>query len=291
MAAGCRPRLGDSRSMSRLLLLSELHPALDEFVAGAGLVGVLPDAGDAIGEPEIAERARAHLRRAGAQLVDVDLDADVAAQLGRIEVLVVTGGDPAALNVRLRRTGGGALIVAAVREGRLAYAGLSAGSIVAGPSLAPQIDVGILDLPTGPALDALALTDVHVLVHHGRRGRDGLHARALERHGVTRTLVTLADADGLLIVDGDPELFGPQRGDRLRSALPRDAPALAAILDDIDWPERLTRPGVVVDTRDGTVRGVLAVGRRTLTSLGVPPGTPGVEERLRAWAVAATVAG
>lgn len=272
---------------SRVLLLSELHPALDAFVAGAGLVGVLPDAGDAIGEPAIAEQARAHLRRAGAHLVDVGLDGDVVAQLDRLDMLVVTGGDPAALNARLRGTGAGELIAAAVRGG-LGYAGLSAGAMVAGPSLAPQVDVDPAELPSGDMLRSLALTDVHVLVHHGRRGRDGLHARALERHGVEATLVPLADADGLLLRDGVAELFGPQRGDRLRSALPQDAPVLAGLLAQVDWPVRLAHPGVVVATRDGVVRGVLAVGKRTLTNLGVAPDAAEVEARLRAWAVAAT---
>ena len=260
---------GTIPAVPRLLLLSELHPALDEEVAGTGLVGVLPDAGDAIGEPEIAEQARAHLRRAGADLVDIDLDGDVCAQLGRIEVLVVTGGDPAALNVRLRRTGGGGLIAAAVRADALRYVGLSAGSMVAGPSLAPHLDSDPEDLPSGDALRGLGLTDVHVLVHHGRRGREGLHARAMVRHATGATLVPLADADGLRLRDGAAELFGPQRGDRLRSSLPADAPALAAILDDVDWTERLQHPGVVVSTRDGTVNGLLALGKRTMTNLGV----------------------
>lgn len=273
--------------MPRLLLLSELHPALDDFVAGAGLVGVLPDAGDAIGEPAIADQARAHLRRAGAHTVDVDLDGDMEAQLERLDVLVVTGGDAAALGARLRSTGAGALIALAVRGG-LHYAGLSAGAMVAGPSLAPHVDVDPSELPPGEALRGLELTAIHVLVHHGRDGRAAPHTRALERYGTHATLVPLADADGILVGEGVPELFGPQRGERLRSALPGDAPALAGLLDDVDWPDRLSRPGVVVATHDGDLRGVLALGKRTLTSLGVPPGALDVERRLRAWAVAAT---
>lgn len=241
--------------MPRLLLLSELHPALDAFVAGAGLVGVLPDAGDAVGEPAIAEEARAHLRRAGAHLVDVDLDADVPAQLERLEVLVVTGGDPSILASRLRRTGAGAHVVAAVAGG-LRYAGLSAGAMVAGPGLGPHVDAKPDELPPGPALAALGLTPIHVLPHHGRRGRDGLHARAIDRHAATATLVPLADADGILVRDGEPELFGPQRGERLRSALPGDAPALAALAPDADWPGRLAGPGVVVATRDGALHAI-----------------------------------
>ena len=267
--------------MSRLLLLSELHPELDAFVAGAGLVGVLPDAGDAIGEPQIADQARAHLRRGGAHLVDVDLDGDVSAQLARIEVLVVTGGDPAALNVRLKRTGGGERIAEAVRTGALRYAGLSAGSMVAGPSLAPHLDVDLEDLPPGGSLQALGLTDVHLLVHHGRRGRDGLHARALQRHGARALVIPIADADGLHVREGVPELFGPQRGDRLRSALPQDRDALAALLPDA----RTDQPGVIVATRDGMVRGAVDLGAPE--AVGVLPDARGVEERLRAFAAAA----
>ncbi len=265
--------------MSRLLLLSELHPELDAFVAGAGLVGVLPDAGDAIGEPEIAEQARGHLRRAGAHLVDLDLDGDVAAQLARIEVLVVTGGDPAALNVRLKRTGGGALIADAVRSGALRYVGLSAGSMVAGPSLAPHMDVDLEDLPPGGSLQALGLTEVELLVHHGRRGRDGLHARALQRHGRHSYVVPIADADGLHVRDGVPELFGPQRGDRLRSALPQDVPALDALLPDVGWSRRLAAPGVLVATRDGVVRGVVDIDAPE--RLAAAPDAARVAERLQ----------
>lgn len=256
----------------RLLLLSELHPALDAFVAGAGLVGVLPDAG--IDDPQIAEDARKHLRRAGAELTDIDLDGDVAAQLATVEVLVVTGGDPAVLNTRLKRTAGGALIAEAVRDGGLAYVGLSAGSMVAGPSLAPHLDADPEDLLPGGALDALGLTDVCVLVHHGRRGRDGLHARALQRYARTRRLVPLADADGLRVTGDRVELFGPQRGDRLRSALPTDAPALQALVP-LDGP-------VVLSTRDGALRGAIALGEPPRVA--VLPEAHGLEERLRAWA-------
>ncbi len=188
--------------MSRLLLLSELHPALDAFVAGAGLVGVLPDAGDLVGEPEIAERARQHLRRAGAHVVDLDLDGDVPVQLERLDVLVVTGGAPDVLGARLRRTGGGAAIVAAVASGALAYAGISAGAMVAGPSLAPHLDVDPEDLPPGPALAGLGLTELHVLPHDGQPGREGLHRRARDRHGAALELAPLGDADALLVVDG-----------------------------------------------------------------------------------------
>lgn len=187
--------------MSRLLLLSELHLALDAFVAGAGLVGVISDAGDLIGEPQIAERAREHLRRAGAHVVDVDLDGDVPAQLGRLDVLVVTGGAPDLLGGRLRRTGADAAIRAAVEDG-LAYAGISAGAMIAGPSLVPSVDAEPEDLPPAQALAGLGLTDVHVLVHHGQRGREGLHRRAMERHGERLRLVPLRDEDALLLVDG-----------------------------------------------------------------------------------------
>lgn len=265
--------------MPRLLLLSELHPALDEVVAGAGLVGVLPDAGDAIGEPQIAEEARRHLRRAGAELTDVDLDGDVAEQLARIEILVVTGGDPAALNTRLKRTGGGDLIAAAVREDALTYVGLSAGSMVAGPTLAPHLDADPEDLPPGSALDALGLTELCVLVHHGRRGREGLHARALARHASARLLVPLADADGLRVLDGRAELFGPQKGDRLRSALPADAEALEELLPGTTPGE----PGVVVSTRGGVVRGAAVGGQ-----VAVVNGAADLEQRLCAWVAAAS---
>lgn len=269
--------------MSRLLLLSELHPALDAAVAGAGLVGVLPDAG--LDDPQIAEDARRHLRRAGAELTDIDLDEDLNEQLARIEVLVVTGGDPAVLNTRLKRTGGGALIAQAVEREELTYVGLSAGSMVAGPSLAPHLDADPEDLPPGRALDALGLTDVCVLVHHGRRGREGLHARALARHASTRTLVPLADADGLRLTDGRAELFGPQRGDRYRSALLADRHELEALATDVDWTARLEEPGVVVATRDGTIRGAVTVGEPQV--LAVVPDAPGLEEKLGAWAAVA----
>lgn len=269
--------------MPRLLLLSELHPALDDAVAGAGLVGVLPDAG--IDDPQIAEDARKHLRRAGAELTDIDLDGDVARQLQSIEVLVVTGGDPAVLNTRLKRTGAGELIKKAVANDELLYVGLSAGSMVAGPSLAPHLDADPEDLPPGKALDALGLTDVCVLVHHGRRGRDGLHARALQRHARTRTLLPLADADGLRITDSRSELFGPQRGDRYRSALPADREALSTLTDSVDWAARLERPGVVLATRDGTLRGVVTLDEPPI--LAVVPDASGLEERLAAWAAVA----
>lgn len=273
--------------MPRLLLLSELHPALDEAVAGAGLVGVLPDAG--ADDPQIAEDARKHLRRAGAELTDIDLDGDVARQLQSIEVLVVTGGDPAALITRLKRTGGGELIKQAVANDELTYVGLSAGAMVAGPSLAPHLDADPEELPPGEALDALGLTGVCVLVHHGRRGRDGLHARALQRHARARTLIPLADADGLRVIDGRAELLGPQRGDRLRSALPADRAQLEALTTEVDWARRLLRPGVVVATRGQALRGVVTLDAAA-SGAPVPvvaPDAPDLLAKLATWAAAA----
>ena len=109
-----------------------------------------------------------------------------------VEVIVVGGGNPFHLLARLRETGADARIAAAVRHGAT-YVGISAGAIVAGPSLEPQLLVSPFAAPDGLDLRGLGLVGVVIFPHRDRPGRADRIARAIEQFGHVYTLHPLAD--------------------------------------------------------------------------------------------------
>lgn len=133
--------------------------------------------------------------------LDDGAGAGLAARLAASDAVIVTGGDPFHLLARLRASGMDRAMTAAVRGG-LPYVGVSAGAIVAGPSLEPHV----LTSPFAPAedlsLEGLALTDRVVLPHADRDGNEHLHALARDRFGARLALEPLGDDEALIVEDG-----------------------------------------------------------------------------------------
>lgn len=198
--------------MTSLLLLSLGLGAVPAFIAdhaptGRPLtIGYVPDAArDSEGAPYVAAE-RDRVAALGHAVVDIRLTGatteTVAAALDRVDVLYVAGGNTFALLDALRSGGADALIADRVRAG-LPYIGLSAGSIVAGPSVEPA---SLMDDPAdAPGLThrgGLGLTDAVVVPH-----ADGklppypleLIGRTLDRYGSDHELVPLCDDEALLV--------------------------------------------------------------------------------------------
>lgn len=209
----------------RLLLLSWQPGAVAPFLADSSgvsgrrlTIGYMSDAQAGLaGAPFVAaERARVsalghHVREISARDAKPDhLDAALRA----LDALYVASGSTFALLEALKTTGNDAVVVDHVRNG-LPYIGTSAGSIIAGPDIAPA---SLMDDPQdGPLLRdtrGLALVDTTVVPH-----ADGLLppyppeliARIFETYGDDHRLQPLRDDQALLI---------DERGTRLIDSVP-----------------------------------------------------------------------
>ncbi|MGI5166192.1 Type 1 glutamine amidotransferase-like domain-containing protein [Spirillospora sp. CA-253888] len=144
--------------------------------------------------PFVADAA-ALLRAAGAEVDRLDLAgasrAEVEAALAGAQVVFVTGGYAIHLLEHARRSGFDQVASAAVRAGRLAYAGISAGAALAGPDLAPFRDGD--DPGTVTSTEGLGLVPFTVLAHRNR-GRAARH----DRLGG----VSIDDDQAVLVEDG-----------------------------------------------------------------------------------------
>lgn len=198
--------------MTSLLLLSIGLGAVPAFLADHAptdrplTIGYVPDAARAFADEPYVATERDRVVALGHAVVDVRLSgADagtVAAALDGIDALYVAGGSTFALLDALRTSGADAVVTERVRAG-LPYIGLSAGSVVAGPSIEP---VSLMDDPAdAPGLTdlrGLGLTDAVVVPH-----ADGklppypleLIGRTLDRYGSDHELVPLCDDEALLV--------------------------------------------------------------------------------------------
>ncbi|MGB3481005.1 MAG: Type 1 glutamine amidotransferase-like domain-containing protein [Mycobacterium sp.] len=160
-----------------LLLLSLGVGAVPEFIAThvhrpatEVRIGYLNDAAlPHVGENFVAAE-RDQLAALGYSLIDVtagdyDQAAAFSAALDTIDALYVAGGNTFALLAALRRNGTADVLTQKVHAG-LPYVGLSAGSIVTGPSIEP---VSLMDDPTcAPDLTdhtGLGLIDTVIIPH------------------------------------------------------------------------------------------------------------------------------
>jgi peptidase E len=176
------------------VLLASRH--LAGFVGAGRRAAVLPTAAEPLPDRDLIVRdLLADVGAAGCAPLLVDPgDPDA---LDDAEVIVVGGGDPYHLLDRLRATGCDARIRDAVDQGRL-YVGISAGAIVAGPSLLPQTVVSPFPPPAGLDLQGLGLVDVVVFPHRERPGREARIAEAVARFGARFDLRPLGDRDVLV---------------------------------------------------------------------------------------------
>ena len=200
----------------KLLLLSlnpgAMRPFLDGVASGAPLrVGYIDDAQVAYADAPWVLAERRSIEALGHELVDItarDLTAaDFAAMLSAVDAVYVAGGSTFALLEALRVTGNDDILAERVRGG-LPYIGCSAGSIIAGPDIAPA---SLMDDPRdGPALTdfgGLGLIGRTVIPH-----ADGLLApyppslieETIATYGESHDLLPVRD-DQALRVDGDEE--------------------------------------------------------------------------------------
>jgi dipeptidase E len=191
----------------QLFLTSLSIAALPDFLGGRGrLAAWVPTAADALSDgAEVRALFAAMLEATGVKLAPCELDQDddprVPLRLGACDLVVVTGGDPFHLLARARASGFDRAVRDAVAGG-LPYVGVSAGAIVAGPSLEPHVLASPFVPPRGLALEGLALTDRVVLPHHGRADLDPLHDAARHRYGQRFALEPLRDDEALVVEGG-----------------------------------------------------------------------------------------
>jgi len=123
----------------------------------------------------------------------------VTAVLATTDLVFVTGGYPIFLLEHARRSGFDRLVTDAVRDGTLAYAGMSSGAALAGPDLAiyqAPDDPGVVDTTDGPGLINFSP------LSHMNRGRQELYARIMAEHRARYEFVPMND-DQAVIVTGN----------------------------------------------------------------------------------------
>lgn len=198
--------------MTSVLLLSLGLGAVPPFLAAHAptdrplTIGYVPDAARPYADAPFVAAERERVAALGHAVVDIPLTGasaqEVAAALDGVDALYVAGGSTFALLDALRTSGADAVITERVRAG-LPYIGLSAGSIVAGPSVEPaSLMDDPADAPGLTDLRGLGLTDAVVVPH-----ADGklppypldLIGRTLDRYGSDHELVPLCDDEALLI--------------------------------------------------------------------------------------------
>ena len=198
---------------ARLLLASQGLGALPGFLrahADGSVAAHIPTAANRLANAAWVPRVRAELNAMGLELGELDLErsqpAETADALERVDVIVVTGGDPFHLLRCARRSGFGPAARSALERGAV-YVGQSAGAIVAGPDLRPVVLTSPFAPEGGEDLAGLGLTDVVVLPHEDRPGRAERNRRARERYSGELRIAALADDQALEVVDGRERLI------------------------------------------------------------------------------------
>ncbi|MGA9872273.1 MAG: Type 1 glutamine amidotransferase-like domain-containing protein [Rhodococcus sp. (in: high G+C Gram-positive bacteria)] len=191
---------------------------VDEFRAltsGPGRVAVISHATD--GWPEQARESALTseirgLRDLGYDPYELDVrrfrdrpDA-LAAELDSVQTLWIRGGNTFVLRSVLHQCGADEPIVSRVRDGRLVYAGYSAGACVASPSLrgVDQADDPAEIADGAVVWEGLGLVDFALVPHFGsvldENGAGAAMVAKFEREGVRH--LTLTD-EQVVVVNGD----------------------------------------------------------------------------------------
>jgi dipeptidase E len=203
----------------RLLLLSSGVGAIPAFLeeatgtAGALRIGYVPDAAVPYPDASFVSAEQDRIAALGHEVAVVRLSGtpldEIERALDRADALYVAGGNTFRLLHAMRTTGADRMIVERVRAG-LPYIGLSAGSVVAGPTIEP---ISPMDDPAeapglgdgagaGPALAGLGLVDVVVVPHaDGASYPADVIRRIVADYGGTHPLRLLDDDQALLVED------------------------------------------------------------------------------------------
>lgn len=190
---------------SRVLLASlEIGPAVTAL-APARIVFVPTAANGLPDRQAVVDLVREQLVAAtGGTVTDHDLDSagdPGLPDLGPGDLLVVGGGNPYHLLRAMRRSGFDRTVAAVLARGA-DYLGVSAGALVAGPSLEPLAGVSPFARPDGLPVAALGLAPLVVLPHDDRPGRHELHREARSQFASRYELVPLRDRE-LVVVEPD----------------------------------------------------------------------------------------
>lgn len=165
--------------LTSLWLLPEFREALERLVGkplSQSTVALIENgADDERGEPKWVKQARGSLTDAGMPVTQLDLrqyrggkDHDQLREiLSAADVIWVGGGNTFYLNWILADSGARDMIIELAQAGKV-YAGGSAGSIVAGPTVKGFETADDASFAPKLALDGLALTDTVVVPHWGR---------------------------------------------------------------------------------------------------------------------------
>lgn len=135
------------------------------------------------------------------------LDAQSELDFGHADIIYICGGNTFSYLKRLRETGYNKKIIEAVKQGAV-YVGVSAGSIIAGPSIeiaghGESADNNFVLLKD---LTGLCLTETSIFPHYD----DMLHKKEVEefRQKVSYPVITLTNEQALCINDTHEELVG-----------------------------------------------------------------------------------
>jgi len=193
----------------RLFLGSLGLGALREFLGGAREVLYVPTAANPMADKSSAEESRKALAALGYRVVELDIegiDKSELSPLASVDAVFVEGGSPFFLLQAMRESGFDEAVTEAVQNG-LAYVGMSAGAVVAGPDLEPLAATSNTAL--GPRLrstQALGFVDAVVFPHHNSPDRAVEFEEARARYGSRFELVPLADTEAMIVDDDGARL-------------------------------------------------------------------------------------
>jgi dipeptidase E len=193
----------------RLFLGSLGLGALRDFLDGARDVLYVPTAAIPLADKASAERNREALAAMGYRVVELDIegiDQSELSPLGSVDAVFVEGGSPFFLLQAMRESGFDEAVTEAVRDG-LAYVGMSAGAVVAGPDLEPLAATSNTALGSRlQSTQALGLVDAVVFPHHNSPDRAAQFEEARARFGSRFELVPLADSEAMIVDDDGARL-------------------------------------------------------------------------------------
>jgi dipeptidase E len=175
---------------------------LDELPSRPRRVALIPTAGNPLPATPWVDVARGVLAECGLTASTLDLEGAgpdaVDAVLDSVDLVFVTGGQPIFLLEHAQLSGFATAVPHAVRAGRLAYAGVSAGAILTAPDLA------LYDAPDDPgevkSTTGLGLAPFYPLVHTNR-GRHDRYTRLIAANpGLD--FIPYNDDEALVLTDG-----------------------------------------------------------------------------------------
>ena len=195
--------------MKRLLLssasqgISALSSLVPGETRGLRFLFVPTAAGPGGEEKDWVQRDRRELDHLGCDVTILDLRTaemgEVEQAVGRVDGVFLSGGNAFLLLRHVLRSGFAEQVVPLVDAGSLLYVGTSAGAVVAGPGLIPEVSPeNRAAVPELESTEALGLVDVTILPHDQEPERSALHDEIVAAHP-ERQFVRLTDERAVLV--------------------------------------------------------------------------------------------